>query len=129
MDTMTRKPKRKSKKGPDRFAVLNAFVDFTMRDLTRNQIAVWMTLYRDTRNGTATVSQKFIAQRCGMSERTARRMVKQLEALELLVVVHRGSIRAGASTYRVLPMAKQRYDQLGKGTEPCPVNEDRALSG
>ena len=46
------KPKGKAKAG-ERFAVLNNFIDFTLADLTRGEIAVWLVLYRDTRDGTA----------------------------------------------------------------------------
>ncbi len=46
-------PKQKRNGKPhqgDRFGVLNAFVDCTMADLTRAEIAVWMVLYRDMRS-------------------------------------------------------------------------------
>lgn len=99
------KPKRTQ---PDRFMVLNAFVDFTLRTLRRNEIAVWLVLYRDTRNGTATVSQKSIADRCGLSDRTVRRCISRLVDAGLLVVVHRGGKMAGASTYRAIPVTRDR---------------------
>ncbi len=58
----------------DRFAVLNAFVDFTLAGLTRNEIAVWLVLYRDTKpDGTARTSQVDMARRVGKSDRTVRR--------------------------------------------------------
>ena len=47
----------------ERFAVLNAFVDFALKGLTRNEIAVWLVLYRDTRNGVVKTSQADIARR------------------------------------------------------------------
>ena len=37
----------------DRFAVLNTFADFTLRNLSRAEIAVWLLLWRDTRNVSA----------------------------------------------------------------------------
>ena len=37
----------------DRFGVLNAFVDFTMAGLIRSDLAVWLVLYRDTKDGVA----------------------------------------------------------------------------
>lgn len=118
---MARSKSKRKGTAPDRFMVLNTFVDFSMRELNRNEIAVWMVLYRDTRNGTATVSQKFIAERCGLSERTVRRMVRRLVNAGLLVVVHRGGISAGASTYRVIPVTKSNYERR---TELCPVTAD-----
>lgn len=50
-----------------RFKVLNTFVDFTLRGLTRNEIAVWLVLYRDTKDGTARTAQSTIADRVGVS--------------------------------------------------------------
>jgi len=41
------KPARR--KTGDRFAVVNAFVDFTLAGLTRNEIAAWLVLWRDTK--------------------------------------------------------------------------------
>ena len=46
------KPAGGKAKAGERFAVLNAFVDFSLADLTRAEIAVWLVLYRDTGNGT-----------------------------------------------------------------------------
>jgi hypothetical protein len=48
-------PKGKAGKRPagERFHVLNNFVDFTLAELSRAEIAVWLILYRDTRGGTA----------------------------------------------------------------------------
>ncbi len=40
-----------------RFELFNAFVDSGMADLSRGELAVWLTLYRDTkRDGTARTS-------------------------------------------------------------------------
>jgi hypothetical protein len=43
-------------RAPGRFQVLNAFVDFALADLSRAEVAVWLVLYRDTRDGTARTS-------------------------------------------------------------------------
>jgi hypothetical protein len=45
------KPKEKTGKrsAGERFRLLNNFVDFTLAELTRAEIAVWMILYRDWR--------------------------------------------------------------------------------
>jgi hypothetical protein len=85
----------------ERFAVLNAFVDFTLAALSRNEIAVWLTLYRDTRDGTARTAMTDLARRAGCDKRTVVRVVKSLEARGLLKVVHRGGFRCGASRYHV----------------------------
>jgi hypothetical protein len=98
-----RKPTRR--RTADRFAVLNAFVDFALGGLTRNEIAVWLVLYRDTKpDGTARRSQADLARRAGTSDRTVRRALKRLETAGLLKVVYRGGFRRGQSRYRVRPL-------------------------
>jgi hypothetical protein len=106
------KPKGKParRKTGNRFAVLNAFVDFTMQGLTRNEIAVWLVLYRDTKaDGTARTSQADMARRAGMGRRTVVRAIARLEWRGLLKRVYRGSIHRGMSVYRIraLPPDKQ----------------------
>jgi DNA-binding MarR family transcriptional regulator len=90
----------------DRFALLNSFVDFTLADLSRSDIAVWMVLYRDTKNGTARTSQADIARRAGISCRTVIRAIGRLEKRGLLVISHRGGLNRGTSCYRISPLEK-----------------------
>ena len=52
-DTSKAKGKPGRRNTADRFAVLNGFVDAGMVSLSRVEIGTWLTLYRDTRNGTA----------------------------------------------------------------------------
>jgi hypothetical protein len=105
-----RKPARDGRakgEGGDRFAVLNGFVDFTMAVLTRNEIAVWLVLYRDTREGQARVSQEDIARRAGASRRTVTRVIKKLRRQGLLRVPHQGGFNRGASAYKVEPFGRE----------------------
>ena len=95
------KPKRR-RATADRFATLNAFVDLSLRELRRPEIAVWLILYRDTRNGTARTGQSDIARRAGISERTVRRSIGRLKGAGLLRIVKRGGPNAGPSTYAVV---------------------------
>lgn len=97
--------KAKGKTG-ERFAVLNAFVDFALVELSRADIAVWLLLYRDTRDGTARTAMSDIARRAGCSARQVVRAVRRLEQRGLLKVVYRGGFRRGASRYRVCPLAR-----------------------
>ena len=98
----TRPARRKT---GDRFAVLNAFVDFTLRGLTRNETAVWLVLYRDTKpNGTARTGQTDIARRAGISPRSARRGIDGLCKKGLLKRTYQGGIGRGASAYRIRPL-------------------------
>ncbi len=89
----------------DRFAVLNTFADFTVAGLTRNEIAAWLVLWRDTKpDGTARTSQVDLARRVGVTDRTVRNVLGQLAEKGLLRVVYRGGIGRGASRYRVRPV-------------------------
>jgi hypothetical protein len=90
----------------ERFRTLNTFVDFTARTLRRNELLVWLVLYRDTRDGVARTAQADIARRIGASKRTVMRAIHRLTELGLLAVVYRGGLRRGPSAYRVRPLAK-----------------------
>ncbi len=90
----------------ERFQVLNAFVDFTVAELTPAEIIVWLILYRDTRGDSATVSMRDIARRAGRSLRAVETAAAKLERRGLLKVVRRGGFRRGVSTYRVQPLIK-----------------------
>lgn len=93
----------------DRFAVLNGFVDVSMRTVTTTDAAVWFVLYRETKpNGVAKVSQKQIADAVGVNERTVRRAIERLQGVGLLVVIRRGGIGRGASCYRVRDVPNRR---------------------
>ena len=99
------KPKRPKETG-DRFATINAFVDFTLGGLTRNEAAVWLVLWRDTKAGTARTAQSDIARRAGIGRRTVVRMIDSLTTKGLLRTVHQGGLNRGMNVYRVLPLAK-----------------------
>lgn len=96
------KPKRRARS--ERFAVLNAFVDFALADLAGSEVKVWMILFRDTKgNGTARTGQADLARRAGLEPRTVRRALVSLGAKGMVHVVHRGRLNAGPSIYRVHP--------------------------
>ena len=99
------KPKRPKETG-ERFTTINTFVDFTLAGLTRNETAVWLVLWRDTKDGTARTAQSDIARRAGIGRRTAVRMLGKLESAGLLRTIHRGGLNRGMNVYRVLPLAK-----------------------
>jgi len=99
-------PKTSKKKAAGRFAVLNNFVDFSLHELTRACLAVWLILYRDTKDGTARTSQADIARRAGISVRAVRTAIRRLESLGLLTVVYLGGLNRGVSRYRVAPLTK-----------------------
>ena len=100
----TAKPKRRGGRG-ERFAVLNAFADCALADLTGAEAKVWLILFRDVKaaTGTARTGQADIARRAGLEPRTVRRALTSLEAKGMVHVVHRGRLNAGPSVYRVHP--------------------------
>jgi len=100
------KPSGGKAKTGERFALLNAFVDFTLADLSRSEIVVWLVLYRDTRDGTARTSYDDLARRTGLNRRNVGRALRRLEGRGLVKVVHRGGLRRGASRYGVRGLPK-----------------------
>ena len=95
----------------DRFAVLNLFADVTLRGLTRAEIAVWLLLWRDTRDGFARTSQSDLASRAGMNVSTAKRAIARLESRGLLTVVFRGDLWRGPSRYAIHPTPKNKSEK------------------
>ncbi len=95
------KHKRQRRQTRGRFDVLNGFVDAGMAGLTRAELAAWLVLYRDTRNGTARTSAGDIARRAGLSRRAVVAALASLRRRGLLTLVYRGGLNRGASTYRV----------------------------
>ena len=95
-------------KGPakGRFREINTFADFSLASLDRAEIAVWLLLWRDTKDGTARTSQADIARRAGITDRSVRRAVATLERKGLLIVAYRGGLNRGLSVYRVRPLGK-----------------------
>jgi CRP-like cAMP-binding protein len=86
--------------------VLNSFVDGMLRSLKRNELAVWLILYRDTRDGVACTSQADIARRAGTSKRTVIRALGRLQKLGLVELLRRGTMHGLPSSYRVHPLIR-----------------------
>lgn len=98
------KPKWRTRS--QRFAVLNAFVDFGIADADLSPAAalVWLVLFRDTKaDGTARTGQADIARRAGLSRRGVQMALDKLIAKGLVALVRRGRLNSGPSTYRVYP--------------------------
>ena len=96
------KPKRKPGQAGGRFAVLNGFVDLTLRRIVPTAACVWLVLYRDTKpDGLARTSQTDLARRTGRSVRTVYAALRKLERLGLLIIVRKGGLNIGATIYRV----------------------------
>ena len=113
------KPKRKSN---HRFEILNAFVDFGIKDLSRSEIAVWLILYRDTKHdGTATTSQTDIARRGGLETRSVKRSFASLLKRGVVRLVRRGNPAKGASRYTVNPSVIIDPASESRGTPVSPI--------
>ncbi len=97
------KPKARNHRGRgERFAVLNAFTDCTLANLTGAEAKVWLILFRDTKStGTARTGQTDIARRAGLSVRGVQKAIVKLEKAGLLRIVRRGRLNAGPTVYSV----------------------------
>ena len=84
-----------------RWRTLNTFVDLIARHLSPVEIAVWMVLYRDCRNGTVKASQRNLASRSGASERSVVRAMRRLRVTGLIEVVKASKSKGEASLYRL----------------------------
>lgn len=95
------KGKGKPKGTGDRFAEINAFVDCSMADLARAELATWLVLWRDTRNGTVRTSAADIARRIGTTRRAVTDALAGLRKRGLLTLIYRGGMNRGVSVHRV----------------------------
>lgn len=101
-------PSKASALTRDRFAVINGFVDHSLRELSRAEVVVWLILWRETRPpGVAQVAQDVIADRAGIDVRTVRRAIERLKDLGLVEIVSTGSLRRGPSYYRAHPFPRR----------------------
>ena len=99
------KPAKRSRRHSGRWGVLNAFVDMTAGTLPRAALAVWLVLFRDTRNGVARTGVASLAKRVGCDRRNVLRSLRLLVDRGLVDVVHRGGKWRGCSTYKVTPVS------------------------
>lgn len=84
-----------------RWPTLNSFVDGAMGDLSRVELAVWLVLFRDVRDGTARTGMTDIARRSGCHRGSVVRAVQSLQARGLIRLVRRGRKNGGTSVYVV----------------------------
>lgn len=104
-----RTSKRGRKAGSGRFAVLNRFVDESMRKLDRTAACVWLVLYRDTkRDGTVQTGQTDIARRCDVCVRTVYAALETLRKHGLLTVIRKGRLGSGPTVYRIFPDCREQ---------------------
>jgi|ERR1700724_2367378 len=93
----------------ERWTILNNFVDFSMKELTPVEIKVWLVIYRNSKEGTARVSQRQIMRWAGCGLRHVNAAIKKLESKGLLKIVvlgkflrkKDGKVEGYSSRYRV----------------------------
>jgi hypothetical protein len=96
-----------------RFECINAFLDVTMANLDRAELAVWLLLWRDTKpDGLVRTSQADLARRAGCNPRTVRRALAALQKAGLLAIVTQGGVPHRVSVYRVQPLRKGDSPEL-----------------
>lgn len=94
--------RKRTKNASGRFAVLNAFVDAGMAELSRIEIAAWFCLFRDTqKNGTAKVAHAYVAERCGCSRESVTRALTRLEKKGLVKTIRQGGLNRGLCIYKI----------------------------
>ena len=85
-----------------RWQTLNHFCDFTAHLLRPLAACVWIQLFRNAKpDGLVRISQGELARRVGKTPRSVRSALRQLEAAGVVCTARRGSLRGGASTYRI----------------------------
>jgi hypothetical protein len=102
-----RESKPKGKPVGERFKTINVFADFSLAQLTRAEIAVWLLLWRDTRDGIARTGTSDLARRAGCNRCTVFRALRRLEQMGLVQAAHRGGLGKGLSRYRVRSLTKE----------------------
>jgi hypothetical protein len=104
-DAGTGKANKPKGRAGERFKTLNSFADFTLASLGRAEIAVWLLLWRDTKDGTARTSVADLARRAGCNRATVFRALRRLTHRGLVRIVYRGGLGCGPSRYLVRPLA------------------------
>ncbi|MCA9199593.1 MAG: helix-turn-helix domain-containing protein [Planctomycetales bacterium] len=96
-----------------RFHQVNDFVDIAMANLNRGEIAVYMVLWRDERDGCVRVSQESIASRAGMQKRNCQKAIKSLSTKGFIKVVRQGGLNRGPSIYQIQKTSDWRLNSGG----------------
>jgi hypothetical protein len=101
------KPARRAKAGArtageaGRWAMLNEFIDTTIRTIGEAEGRVWLVLFRDVRGGLARTGMTDIATRTGMTRRAVVKAIASLKRCGLVEVATRGSVNGSTNSYRI----------------------------
>lgn len=85
---------KRGKSGP-RIKKLRDFTTFTLHDLPRAQIAVWLAIFNCEHDGQAQIGQDRIVELSGTSKKHVGKAIKSLVARGLLEVIAQGRFRPG----------------------------------
>lgn len=92
----------KARKG-DRWATLNSFVDMIAPRLTLAERAVWLVMFRYSRDGVCDTSERAIAMQAAIDKASAGRALRQLVALRLVWPVFKSNCKGASSRYGIHP--------------------------
>jgi len=85
-----------------RFALLNAVVDYALPGMRRSELAAWLVLYRHAKpDGTVVASVADLARRSGCSDRAMRTALPRMQSAGLLARLKRGTLAGGPSVWRL----------------------------
>ncbi len=82
-----------------RWATLNQFVDLVAPVIAKNEVLVWLLLFRHSRNGTVETSERRIASALRLTRTSAGRALRGLTAAGLVWPIYRSTTKAAASKY------------------------------
>lgn len=86
----------------DRWALINAFVDQSLREVNNTAAVIWFILFRDAnKKGTVRTAQSDLARRAGVSLRTVHSAIKGLRSAGLVEVLRMGRLNTGPTLYRI----------------------------
>jgi predicted transcriptional regulator len=89
-----------------RFRDLNAFVDTSMADLSRAELATWLALFRNAREGVTQTAIETLSKVTGTSRPHVIKAIGKLCERGLIDRIRTGALNRGASVYRVHPLPK-----------------------
>jgi len=104
-DHIAPKPSRQGTTRRDdgqRWAILNAFVDGALAELTEAEVRVWLVVYREVKpGGIARIGMGQIARLTGIKRRSVARAMDRLKHRGMVEIVSRGCINGTPNAYRL----------------------------
>jgi hypothetical protein len=87
----------------DRWATLNSFVDVIAPRLTLAERAVWLVMFRYSRNGVCDTSERAIATQAAIDKASAGRALRRLVELRLVWALFKSNRKGTSSRYGIHP--------------------------